>query len=118
MAAGFYVYNAICTLQIDTKSYSRVDATLGTVAEDFTEYAFIVDLFQKNVPYTVKLKLAYQQRVRTIAVTDIQSLNNVVLGTDFEIAPFEFLSIFFGVESGLYSFGIMEDHRRQGPRSY
>jgi hypothetical protein len=109
ISAGFYVYNAICTLMIDTKSYSRVDATLGIINEDYTEYAFITDLFQKNVPYTAKLKLAYQQRVRTIAATNIQSLNNIILGTDFSIDPFEFLSIFIGIENCLYSFGYKED---------
>jgi len=109
ISAGFYVYNAICTLMLDTKRFSRKDASLGTVIEDYTEYAFITDLFQKNVPYTAKLKLAYQSRVRTIATTNIQSLNNVVLGTDFQIKPFEFLSIFLGIESSLYSFGYKED---------
>ncbi|MBI9108335.1 MAG: hypothetical protein JEZ04_16430 [Spirochaetales bacterium] len=109
ISAGFYVYNAICTVMLDTKSFSRVDATLGIVNEDFTEYALVFDLFQKNIPYTAKLKLAFQQRVRTIAATNIQSLYNVVLGTDFSINPFEFLSIFLGIESGLYSFGYNED---------
>lgn len=109
LSAGFYVYNAICTLMLDTKSFSYKDATLGTVVEDFTEYAFVADLFQKNVPYTAKIKLAYQTRVRTIETTDIQSLNSVVLGTDFSIEPLEFLSIFLGIESSLYSFGYIED---------
>ncbi len=109
ISLGFYVYNAICTIMIDTKSYSVVNDAEKTQTEDYTEYAFITDLFQKNVPYTVALKLAYQQRERTIEDTSAETLSNVVLGTDFRISPFEFLSIFVGLESGLYSFGSLED---------
>ena len=109
ISVGFYVYNAICTLMIDTKSYSQVTTAGASQTEDFTEYAFIADLFQKNVPYTLALKLAYQQKSRTIQAVSIQSLNNVILGTDLSISPFEFLSIFIGLESSLYSFGSIED---------
>ncbi len=109
LGVGFYVYNAICTLQIDTKSYNVIDETYGSLSEDFTEYAFIADLFQKNVPYTMKLKLGYQNKVRVIESTESQSLNSVVLGTDVSIRPAEFLGIFIGLESSLYSFGSIDD---------
>lgn len=109
ISIGFYVYNAIVTVMIDTKSYSSIIASGITETEDFTEYALVANLFQKNVPYTASLKLAYQQRVRTIEDASIQSLNNVVLGTNIEVSPLEFLSIFVGLESGLYSFGALEN---------
>jgi hypothetical protein len=109
ISVGFYVYNAIVTIMIDTKSYSSIITGDYTQSVDFTEYAFITDLFQKNVPYTAALKLAYQQKVRTIEDTSIESLNNVVLGTDLSFSPLEFLSIFLSLESGLYSFGSLED---------
>lgn len=109
ISIGFYVYNAICTIMIDTKSYSAVTAAGASQSEDFTEYAFVTDLFQKNVPYTVALKLAYQNRVRTVEAVSVQTLNNVVLGTDFAVSPVEFLSFFVGLESSLYSFGSLED---------
>lgn len=109
ISAGFYVYNAIVTLMVDTKSYStKIDGN-KTQTLDYTEYAFIADLFQKNVPYTAALKLAYQQRVRTVESTSIERLNNVILGTDLSISPLEFLSFDISLESGVYSFGSLED---------
>ncbi|HAK46066.1 MAG TPA: hypothetical protein DCO79_09150 [Spirochaeta sp.] len=109
ISLGFYVYNAICTLMINTKSYSAITDAGTSQTEDFTEYAFVTDLFQKNVPYTIALKLAYQNRVRTLESTSIRSLNNVILGTDISVSPFEFLSLIIGLESGLYSFGSLEN---------
>jgi hypothetical protein len=109
ISVGFYLYNAICTVAIDTKSYGFINTSLVNYAENFTEYSFSADLFQKNIPYTVELKLAYQERVRTIDQTSIQSLNTIVLGTDISISPLEFLSVCIGIESSLYSFGFMED---------
>ena len=109
ISIGFYVYNAICTVMIDTKSYVTINDAGNSQTEDYTEYAFIANLFQKNVPYTAELKLGYQQRVRTIETVSIQSLNNLILGTDFAITPLEFLSVNIGLESGLYSFGSFED---------
>ena len=109
ISIGFYVYNAICTVMLDTRSFTKITAAGLSQSEDFTEYAFITDAFQKNMPYTVSLKMAYQTRVRTIETTSVETLNNLVLGTDISFSPFEFLSIYAGLESVLYSFGSLKD---------
>ena len=109
ISAGFYVYNAICTLMIDTESYIEINADGNTQTVDYTEYAFIADLFQKNVPYTAALKLGFQQRIRTIETVSIEKLNNIILGTEFSISPFEFLSLDIGLDSGLYTFGSFQN---------
>ncbi len=109
ISLGFYVYNAICTILIDTKSYTSIIASGSSQTEDFTEYAFVADIFQKNVPYTVQLKIGYQQKVRTLEAVSIERLNSIVLGTDLKVSPFEFLSVFLGIESCVYSFGYLED---------
>ena len=109
ISLGFYVYNAICTLMIDTKSYSVITPTGASQSNDYIEYAFVTDIFQKNVPYTIALKLAYQNRIQSVESVSILSLSSVVLGTDFSISPVDFLSLFIGLESNLYSFGYLED---------
>ncbi len=106
---GFYVYNAICKLMIDTKSYTDSVSATQTQTKDYTEYAFIADLFQKNVPYNLKLKIAYQARSRILENKSMESLNSVVLGTDFSFSLFRFISILVGLESSLYSFGTFTD---------
>ncbi|MDC7228187.1 MAG: hypothetical protein PQJ61_15605, partial [Spirochaetales bacterium] len=108
ISIGFYVPNAICTLMIDTKGFTSVTDS-GPQTDEFTEYAFVSDIFQKNMPYTVTLKIAYQAKTRTIEDTSVLSLNNIVLGTDVTFSPFDFLSIDAGLESCLYSFGSLED---------
>lgn len=109
ISAGFYVYNAICTLRVDTQSYVEINAAAKTQTVDFTEYAFIAGLFQKNVPYTAAIKMGFQQRTRTIETVSIESLSGIILGTEFSISPFEFLSLDLGLDSGLYTFGSYND---------
>ena len=109
ISIGFYVYNAICTIMIDTENYTLMNEAGNTQSDNLTEYSFNTDLFQKNVPYNVSLKIAYQNRVRTIETISVFSLNSVVLGTDLTISPWDFLSFFIGMESSLYVFGSLEN---------
>ncbi|MDC7126692.1 MAG: hypothetical protein PQJ46_14065, partial [Spirochaetales bacterium] len=77
--------------------------------EDFSEYALIADVFQKNASYNIKLKFAYQTETITLENNYAKELNNIVFATDITITPVDFISIITGIEGGLYSFGYLKD---------
>ena len=71
VSIGYYVYNAICSLNLLTKRYAEIDETQGSVIDDFTEYSFKTTIFKKNVPYRIMLNFAYQQREKTFVDSTI-----------------------------------------------
>lgn len=109
ISAGFYVLNAIATLNLFTKSYTYRSAT-EEVVDDFVEYSFRTDIYRKNVPFRVLLSFAYQMRGKSY--TDITTLaevahqlNSLVLGTRIDLQVTDFLSIMTDLQSSIYSWG-------------
>jgi hypothetical protein len=104
---GFYVYNAICSLHLKQNTFSQKDAK-GLVKDTFREYSFQADVFQKNVPYNVLLKFAYQLQSRYFdySTPSTQTLGSLVLGTRVTVRLDNLISIVTGIEANLYSFGL------------
>ncbi|HET7838460.1 MAG TPA: hypothetical protein VFL04_01785, partial [Rectinemataceae bacterium] len=84
LSAGFYVPNAIVSGVLVAKRFNETDANGNLKATDsFTRYALTVDIFKKNVPYTVLGSIGYELRSKKYvasAVTD--TLGSVVAGAD------------------------------------
>ncbi|WP_455383081.1 hypothetical protein [Salinispira pacifica] len=104
---GFYVFDAICSLHLLQNTFSEKDAK-GLVKSSFREYSFQADVFQKNVPYNVLLKFAYQLQSKFFdyAPSSTQTLGSLVLGTRITVRVSPLLSIVTGLETNLYTFGI------------
>ena len=108
IAVGYYVPHAICSLNLTTKRYvSQQTATLE-VDDSFTEYAYQVDIFQKNVPLRVLLSFAYQQLERTYdsgGTSTSNTLNSLIFGTHFRYELTPSITLITNLDSNVYSFG-------------
>lgn len=108
VSIGYYVRNAICSANLLTRKYQVLDATLGKVVDDFTEYSFSTELFQKNVPYRVNLNFAYQQRNKVFVDDTItHTLNSIVIGTEVSFDAGDKVTILADLDSAVYSFGFV-----------
>jgi len=104
---GFYVPNAICTLQASSRSFQQKTSS-EVVTDALTAYTFSTEIFKKNVPYRVRLWLAFQDLSRSYdsGSTTTATLDSVILGTQFELTLTGPLVLTAGLEGNLYSFGL------------
>ena len=100
---GFYVYNAICSLNLDTKSFEERTSS-KTVSSESTEYSFKVDLYKKNVPYNLVLNFAYQE-LKKSDDTGSAVLDSFILGTTLTVPVSNNVKAVVDLENNLYSFG-------------
>ncbi|MBN2510811.1 MAG: hypothetical protein JXB03_11060 [Spirochaetales bacterium] len=109
--AGFYVPNAVCSVGLETKTYTRKHTSSEQVT-GFTEYFFKTDIFKKNVPYRILLTFAYQTQTIdyvTETLTTTHTLNSLVMGTKLTARVSDNVQIILDLESNVYSFGSAED---------
>ncbi len=113
ITAGFYVLNAITSVSLLTKGYTYRTAT-QEIIDSFVEYSFSTDIYQKNVPFNILLKFAYQKRGKSftdVSTNDVVShdLNSLVLGTRVDFRVTRYLSIMANLESSIYNWGSAGD---------
>ncbi|MBN2049974.1 MAG: hypothetical protein JW760_05970 [Spirochaetales bacterium] len=107
---GYYVQNAICSLNLATRRYAMMDAAAGRVVDGLTEYSFKTDMFKKNVPYRIILTFSYQQRTKEFADSVItHTLNSLVLGTELNMQVSKDLTLLALLDSTVYSFGFVDN---------
>ena len=110
VSIGFYVRNAILSVNLLTKSYIYRTAT-QEIIDGHIEYSFETDLFQKNVPYRILLSFAYQERAKSFVdvddrtISSIHRLRSAVLGTELELQLTDWLQLEIKLDSAVYSFG-------------
>jgi len=105
---GYYVPHAICSLNLTTKRYVAQQTDDLEVDDSLTEYAYNVNIFQKNVPVRALLSFAYQKldRIYSISGTkETNTLHSLVLGTDFRIELSPAVTLLTMIDSNIYSFG-------------
>ena len=122
VSLGFYVRNAIISVNLLTKSYIYLtDDT--EVVDNYLEYSFVTDLYQKNVPYRISLSFGYQERGKSfVSVADrtdttVHRLRSIVLGTELEIQFSDWLLLEIDLDSSIYSFGDAGDELLALPTS-
>lgn len=110
ISVGYYIPNAICSVSLTSKSFVTKQASNLEVDDSFTEYAFKVDMFQKNVSFRAMLSFAYQTLTRSYLNTvssnvNENTLNSLILGTNFTFQLADGFSLITNLESNVYSFG-------------
>jgi hypothetical protein len=104
---GAYLPHAICTLGVRTRSFEQ-KADSQNIADSLTEYTFATEMFKKNVPYRLRIWLAYDDLSRSYiaASTTTSTLGSLLLGTRVEASLPGSLSLTAGFEGNIYSFGL------------
>jgi len=108
ISVGYYIPYAICSFNLTTKRYVAQQTDTLEVDDSFTEYAYKVDIFQKNVPVRVTLSFAFQQLDRIYSSggsSETNSLNSLILGTNFRVELFPDVILITMMDSNIYSFG-------------
>lgn len=110
IAIGYYIPNAICSVSLTSKSFVTKQESNLEVDDSFTEYAFKIDMFQKNVTFRAMLSFAYQTLTRSYLNTSTSAstkntLNSLILGTNFTFQLADGFSLLTNLESNVYSFG-------------
>lgn len=110
LAAGVYVPNAIVSAVLEAKRFNELDSAGAVVTTDsWTRYAIEVDIYKKNVPYTLLGSLGYEQRSKTYAAADLtDSLGSIVLGTKATARFSPYLSLSLDLDTSFYVFGLDE----------
>lgn len=111
ISLGWYMRNAICSLNLETSGLSELRTGGLTVHDSLTEYMFKADLFKKNVPYTLLLTLGYRQLEKSFVDaggTTVHGLGSLVVGTKLTARFTRHLSAYADLVSSVYSFGTNE----------
>ena len=107
---GFYVPNAIATAEYEVKTF-QIKTSTGTTTDRLTSYAFITNIFVKNIPYRIRVRLAYEDLQKIFSdgtSSSIHGWGSLLLGTRVEIDFAKFLTYYADLDSNIYSFGTGE----------
>ncbi|MDR2370719.1 MAG: hypothetical protein LBD71_04500 [Treponema sp.] len=110
IAFGFWVPNVICGFSFSSAGFSRRSSEILIIKDQRTRYQFTADVHAKNVPYTVKVNMGYQNLGRlyspagsAFGVSDTDELKSVFLGFEGAWRVVPGLQILAGAEMPLYS---------------
>lgn len=104
---GFYVFNAICTLSMDSKEFSLNAGALQTV-DGLTDYSFRIQVYEKNVPLRFNFAFSYQILSKEFidgATNPVHTLNSLVLGTGLDLIFSGTFDIFVDFSASVYTWG-------------
>lgn len=105
LKAGWYVYNAICSVSMQTRRYTRILSSGDPLVDASTAYTFSVDVNKKSAPYRVLVDLGYQNWTRTYPGGTIDGLGALVLGAQVSADLSPTVTVVTGLDSGVYVFG-------------
>ncbi|MBI9102145.1 MAG: hypothetical protein JEY99_07005 [Spirochaetales bacterium] len=136
ISLGFYIPNAICTLNLVEKSYNEIVPTYGQMEDSILEYSFKSQIYKKNIPFSLLIGLIYRSTgnsyvteeltttgdssttvaalgdslVTTISdVTLAQKMNSIILQTKIDFALTSWLTMVIDVNSSIFAFGSIDD---------
>ena len=107
IAAGFYSKNAIISGLVSASSYSETLSGGLVVTDALSSYLLTLDLFKKNVPYTLLASVGYELRSKYFEASGkTEALGSLVLGAKAtaEIVPGVRISSNF--RSSVFVFGL------------
>ncbi len=107
LAAGFYAKNAILSGVVSASRFSMTDANGKALIDALSRYMVQVDLFKKNVGYTLLAEAGYELRSKyyeASALTD--TLGSVILGVSTSVMVIPGLTLKGTLESSVFTFGM------------
>ena len=117
LSAGFWVPHVICSLNINVKNFSVREQPYVLIEDRLLRYYFRADVYTKNMPYTIRVDLGYQNLSRsytTDKISDDTILNatttdefkSVFLGLEVSYTVNPFIKVFLAGEMPVYSWGV------------
>jgi hypothetical protein len=91
---GFWVPYVVCSFNMSVKGFALEEKANLLIEDSMTRYFFRADVFSKNVPYTCRLDLGYQNMSRSYSSYRI---NGASLDRDIQID--EFKALYIGLEA-------------------
>lgn len=107
LAVGFYVPNAICSVGLQTKKFTQVQAT-ATVVDGLTDFYFSTDIFEKNMPYRAGVTFSYQSLSKSFVVSGVATsatINSIIVAPELVANIGAYGSFYSTLEASVYSFG-------------
>lgn len=98
LSAGFWAPYVVCSLNISTSSFTCREQVNLLIEDELARYFFRADVYTKNIPFTIRVDLGFQNLSRSYVS---QIINGDVIENDTEKDVFK--SIFMGLE-GTYTF--------------
>jgi len=98
LSAGFWVPNVICSLNLQSYSFTIKEKPNLTIDDSLVKYFFRADVFAKNVPFTIKVDIGYGLLSRSYYTQSITgTLPDLELSSD--VISDEFKFIYLGLEA-------------------
>ena len=107
ISLGYYVRNAICSINIGNKKYTQKKDNYEIV-DSLTDYSFKVDIFSKYSPYRILFSLSYQILSKGYiepTVTTKHTIKTIILGGGTEFKVTEALWTMLNLEGSLFTIG-------------
>jgi hypothetical protein len=106
LAAGFYARNAIVSAAVSGRRFEATDAAGSLVADSLTRYLLSVDVYKKNVPYTLLLQIGYQVRSKYFgADSSTDSLGSLIAGIRLGVQVGSGITLTGDLSSAIFTFG-------------
>ncbi len=107
ISAGWYVYNAICTLSMLTKKFYIQETDTLMTQDRLARYTFDVNVYRKGAPLTLVWTLGYQALSKTWddGTPETDTLGSVILGTRADWRVARKLRVTARLETSVFSFG-------------
>ncbi|MFA6507353.1 MAG: hypothetical protein WCT14_14740 [Treponemataceae bacterium] len=108
---GFWVPSIMISARLASQSFTYKKASDLTTVDERTRYEFVADTFKKNVPYTIRLNIGYENLKRsyvgaTSATTYVDELGAAILGLETSMQFSDVIRVSIGAEGALYAWGI------------
>ncbi|MDR1109034.1 MAG: hypothetical protein LBL19_08375 [Spirochaetaceae bacterium] len=94
ISVGFWVPYVVCSFNLTTRGFALEKGANLLIEDSVTRYFFRADVFSKNVPYTCRLDLGYQNMSRSYSSYQI---NGTSLDRDSQSD--EFKALYIGLET-------------------
>lgn len=106
LAAGFYAKNAIVSASVSGRRFEAADTDGQLVADSLTRYLLSVDVYKKNVPYTILIQAGYQVRSKYFGATaTTDSLGSVIAGMELGVQVGAGIRLLGDLSSSIFTFG-------------
>jgi hypothetical protein len=94
ISAGFWVPHVICSLNMSVRNFTIREKANLLVEDELARYFFSADVYTKNIPYTIRVDLGFQNLKRSYTSQDVTG-GNLARDTQGD----EYKSVFVGLEA-------------------